>query len=403
MEPSRSERDFEAYSQSLSVEEEKRRRRMMQERRRQRQLRIEQEKKRRRKKAAIGVMSVSAVLLLILAVVLIVSASRSAEALSMPSTAKSLQAEGTNGNGNANADGIANDIAIDNTVQIVQAPVSGDSQSRILSLHLVVNLDNLQSVRLSLLYTTIGDAAFYVSDADGNVLLERNGDESHYPASMTKLLTAIVAIEKSGGDLSRQVTIGDISDSHVEDSMLLYLEQGEKTTLEELLNAMLIGSYNDAASAIACYIGGDVSTFAGLMNQEAAQIGCTSSHFVTPSGLHDSQHYTTPHDMNLILRKAVTYPQIVGILETEEYTITLTESDGSLREEEIETTNPFINHTYSVEGFQYVGGKTGYTPIAEHCLNSEFVSDDGSKTVYVTVMYAEDAGLVTKYVMEYLY
>lgn len=150
-------------------------------------------------------------------------------------------------------------------------------------------------------------------DADtGQVLYEKQADEPFYPASITKILTAIVAIEN--GRLDDVVTVSE--EAVRADGTRVYLVAGEQKTLQELLYAMMVNSGNDAAVAIAEHIAGSVEAFASMMNQKAADLGATNSHFVNPSGLHDEHHYTTARDMAIIARYAMRNPIFRDIVGT---------------------------------------------------------------------------------------
>lgn len=154
-------------------------------------------------------------------------------------------------------------------------------------------------------------AAVLMDRATGKVLFAKNPDERKAPASTTKILTAMIALEK--GHLNDVITVGP-NPPRV-DGTRVYLVEGEKVTLENLLYAMLLNSGNDAALAIAEHYGGSQEGFARLMNEKAASLGALNSHFVTPSGLSDPNHYTTARDLAIIARAAMqneTFRRIVA-------------------------------------------------------------------------------------------
>lgn len=124
-----------------------------------------------------------------------------------------------------------------------------------------------------------------------------------YPASTTKILTCLVAIEQA--DLDTQVTVSAHAADQTADSSVANLAEGDAMTLKDLLYGLMLRSGNDAAIAIAETIGGSEEGFAKLMNEKAAALGATHSHFVTPHGLHEDDHYTTVYDMYLIFQAAV--------------------------------------------------------------------------------------------------
>ncbi|WP_170291001.1 D-alanyl-D-alanine carboxypeptidase family protein [Neomoorella glycerini] len=154
-------------------------------------------------------------------------------------------------------------------------------------------------------------AAVLMDTATGKVLFAKNPDERKAPASTTKILTAMIALEK--GHLDDVITVGP-NPPRV-DGTRIYLVEGEKVTLENLLYGMLLNSGNDAALAIAEHYGGSMEGFARLMNEKAASLGALNSHFVTPNGLSDPNHYTTARDLAIIARAAMqdeTFRRIVA-------------------------------------------------------------------------------------------
>lgn len=195
--------------------------------------------------------------------------------------------------------------------------------------------------------------AVLIDGNTGQILFERNSRTHYFPASTTKILTAIIAIER--GRLDDQVMISEKA-ANVEGSSA-YLEAGEVLTLEQLLYGLMLPSGNDAATAIAEHIGGSVEGFAALMNQKARALGALDSNFVTPSGLHDPNHYTSSRDLGLILRYALGNPVFARIAST--------------KEQSLPGRGPrdFVNHNRLLWSYPYAtGGKTGYTPEAGHTL-----------------------------------
>jgi serine-type D-Ala-D-Ala carboxypeptidase (penicillin-binding protein 5/6) len=146
----------------------------------------------------------------------------------------------------------------------------------------------------------------------GQVLYQKNPNERHYPASITKILTAILALEHS--KLTELVKTSKLATE--QEGNRVYLVEGEEETMEQMLYGLLLNSGNDAAVAIAEHIAGSVPAFADMMNAKAKEIGATNSHFVTPNGLHDPNHYTTAHDMALIARYAMQIPEFRTIVGT---------------------------------------------------------------------------------------
>ncbi|MBX6394092.1 MAG: D-alanyl-D-alanine carboxypeptidase [Alicyclobacillaceae bacterium] len=149
----------------------------------------------------------------------------------------------------------------------------------------------------------------------GQVLYAKNPDEPHYPASITKILTAILALEH--GRLDDRITTSRLAT--LQEGNRVYLVEGEQHTLEELLYGLMLNSGNDAAVAIAEHYGGSVEGFAAMMNAKAQELGARHSHFTNPNGLHDPNHYTTAYDMCLIGRYAMQNPVFRKIVATKTY------------------------------------------------------------------------------------
>ena len=190
----------------------------------------------------------------------------------------------------------------------------------------------------------------------GQILYAKNPDERFYPASTTKILTALIAIER--GHLDDRVKTSRLAATV--DGSRIYLEEGEEETLQDLLYALLLRSANDAAIAIAEHLAGSIDNFAQIMNQRAAELGAKHSHFTNPHGLHDDNHYTTPRDLALIAAAALKNPLFARIVSTQSYTMPWPVKNGT---RELYNENRLLK---SYEGA--TGVKTGYTPEAQQCL-----------------------------------
>lgn len=196
------------------------------------------------------------------------------------------------------------------------------------------------------------EAALLMEAQSGQILFSKNPDQPMYPASITKILTGIIAIES--GRLEEIVTV---SERAVETGgTSVYLEVGERKPLRDLVYATLVNSGNDAAVAIAEHLGGSVAGFAQMMNEKANELGATGSHFVNPSGMPDEDHVTTAHDMALIARYAMqneTFRQVVG---TKEYPW----------EGESWQPGQLVNHNRLLWDYEGATGvKNGYTKAAQ--------------------------------------
>ena len=188
-----------------------------------------------------------------------------------------------------------------------------------------------------------------------------------YPASTTKLMTALVALKY--GSPSQKITISENAAYPGADAQRLVLEPGDSMSLEQAINYLLVFSANDVAIAIAENIGGSYDEFVNLMNTEARAIGATGTHFTNPHGLHDENHYTTPYDLYLILNEAVKYDLIREILPQANYNTMFVGPDGSNKSIAVNATDAYLTGDVDApEGITVLGGKTGTTEPAGHCL-----------------------------------
>ncbi len=195
----------------------------------------------------------------------------------------------------------------------------------------------------------------------------KNIFEKLYPASTTKILTAYVALKHA--DLNDTVTVSEQAASQAGDSSVCGLRAGDRLSLRQLLYGLLLESGNDAADAIAQHISGSAESFAALMNEEAAALGATNSHFTNPHGLHDEEHYTCVYDLYLLLNAALQYEEFETITHTAKYTASYQDASGALVTQEWETTDKFLNgEIQAPEGVTVLGGKTGTTNAAGYCL-----------------------------------
>ena len=234
----------------------------------------------------------------------------------------------------------------------------------------------------------------YCSDTN-EVIWEKNADSKLEPASMTKLMTALLVVENLS--LDQEVTV--TAEAAAMPETKLYLQEGEKITVENLLYGLLLESGNDAAVALAIAVAGSVEDFAKMMNERAAELGCTATHFVNPHGLEDDDHYSTARDMVLIAREALDNETVRKIAGTAEYTIPAT---NSYQERKLATTNFFLKgidkeidgKKLKVDKYEGVfGGKTGY--VGENKASMVTGLDVDGLEVYCLVMGSESA--ITRY------
>ncbi len=210
-----------------------------------------------------------------------------------------------------------------------------------------------------------------------------------YPASVTKIMTALVAIENC--DLDETVTVQSDadSDSFAYDEVTIGLKTGDTLTMEDLLYGLLLCSGNDAAVAIADHVAGSTEAFAQMMNDEAARLMATESHFVNANGLQNEDHYTTVYDLYLIFNECIQHTEFMDIISATTYHTEITGSDGAIRAYEWEPSNAYgAGLEEAPEGVTVIGGKTGTTKLAGNCLI--LLDNDTQGQPYISVIMGAD-------------
>ena len=218
--------------------------------------------------------------------------------------------------------------------------------------------------------TIQADGGIVMEAGTGTVLYGKNMDHPYYPASITKILTALIVIESC--DLNEIVTFSHDAVYNVEeDSSSAGIDEGDQLTVRDCLYALLLASANESANALAEHVSGTREAFADLMNQRAASLGCTGSHFANPSGLNDENHYTTAHDMARIAQAAIQNPTFVEICSSRTYRL------PNMKRAPVEKYPdgfPIANHhkMWNRNDAAYYNGafcgKTGYTSLAGNTL-----------------------------------
>lgn len=205
--------------------------------------------------------------------------------------------------------------------------------------------------------------AAILMDADtGQIIYGKNERTKMYPASLTKIMTCMLALEL--GKAEDIVTVSEESTKDVAGTTHIALRDGEELTLEQLEYAMMVESANDAANSIAIYLSGSTEMFAQIMNEKAQELGADATRFVNPSGLPDDNHYTTAYDLALITRAAMENPEFEKIVGTHRYEIPPTNKINETRAVANKNYMFTLNDTYDGA----YGGKTGWTQEAGHCL-----------------------------------
>ena len=221
------------------------------------------------------------------------------------------------------------------------------------------------------------ESAILIDSSSEKVLYSKNESEKMYPASTTKILTAILTIENC--NLDDVVTVPYEAIASIPSGYsVAALQAGEQLTVEQLLKVMLVHSANDAANVLAYHVSGSIDAFSNLMNQKVAELGLTNTHFTNPSGMHDENHYTTAYDLAIMMKycmKNNTFRTLSGLKYC---TIPAT---NKYDERVFNTTNELLIYDSREVSSNYyykyaIAGKTGYTTQAKNCLVSVSNKDD---------------------------
>lgn len=238
---------------------------------------------------------------------------------------------------------------------------------------------------------SISSNAAIAMDADNSVVLyNKNMNKKIYPASTTKILTAILAIENL--DLDKSVIVSETAIDIPWDSSSVYLKKGEAISIKDLLYCLLLNSGNDAANVLAEAVSKDIKSFVNLMNQKVKEIGCTNTHFNNAHGYSDDNHYTTALDMAKIFKYCIQNETFVEIISTKSYIVDKTNKTKEPRY--LYNTNRLIlqkEDSIYARYYKYcIGGKTGFTDEAGRTLIT--FAKKGDETVIVAVFGASTSG-----------
>ena len=255
---------------------------------------------------------------------------------------------------------------------------------KVLYVILIIFIVSLQSIKVYAddEISINAKAGIIVELNTGKVIYEKNSKEQNYPASVTKILTAIIVIENSKLDdvaTASETAISMIPAGYV----VAPLSVGEKMNVEDLLYALMLKSANDAAYVLAEHVGGSIDKFSDMMNNKAKEIGCKNSHFVNPNGIHNDEHYTTAYDMYLISDYAMKNETFAKIVSTYEYTLPATNKYKNT-DRVMKNSNNFVNPNSSYYNKSVKGIKTGTTTQAGNCLIT-YASKDGLDFINVVL------------------
>ena len=228
-------------------------------------------------------------------------------------------------------------------------------------------------------------ALFNVTDR--SVVYSKNAFERLYPASTTKVMTAIIALEE--GNLSDQVTVTEDAVITEAGASLCGIKPGDVITMQDLLYGLMMPSGNDAANAIAVHMYGSIDAFADRMNVRARELGATGTHFMNPSGLTDENHYTTAYDLYLMFNEAMKLPLFREIIAEDSYTANYQNGAGEAVSKTWTVGNWYQKgERETPAGVSVLGGKTGTTQAAGYCLI--MASNDSQDKEYISVVLKSD-------------
>lgn len=267
----------------------------------------------------------------------------------------------------------------------------------------LVNISNQETIEpfaadLCVASKDITSAGIDLSDVGAAALFDTKNLETLYalnvneqinPASLTKVMTALVALKYGSTDqmltASQNVIITESG------AQLCGLKPGDQMTLDQALHILLLYSANDVAILIAEGVAGSVEEFVALMNEEAKAIGATNCNFKNPNGLTEEGHYVTAYDLYLIFQEALQYDLFNEIIQMTSYNTVYTDSSGNEKSIEMETTNLYLKGVYDMPAnVTVIGGKTGTTNAAGHCLI--LLSRGSNGTPYISIIMKDTSG-----------
>ena len=232
--------------------------------------------------------------------------------------------------------------------------------------------------------TSVQAAALY-AQTDEKVLYSYSAHKKVYPASITKIMTALLALEN--GNLDDQVVISANADasSFPTAAQVCGLKKGQTWSLEALLNALLLYSGNDVAVAIAEHIGGTEENFVQMMNDRAKELMAWNTHYCNPHGLHEDDHYTTAYDIYLIFQKCIQDERFVNIINQDSCTVNYTDANGEAAQATFRATNYYARGlAEKPDNVTILGGKTGTTDEGGYCLI--LLEKDAAGKDYISVV-----------------
>lgn len=219
------------------------------------------------------------------------------------------------------------------------------------------------------------------------ILYGQNIYEQLPPASLTKVMTALVALKY--GNLEDEIIVTDNCKITESGAQVFGFKSGDVVTLDQALNVLLLYSANDAGLIIAEHIGGSVENFSVMMNEEAKALGATGSNFLNPHGLTEENHYTTIYDLYLIFNEVLQYERFREIIQLTSYTSVYYDGNGNSKTIDVPSTNQyFMGNVEAPENITILGGKTGTTNAAGNCLI--LYAKDRSGNPFISIILRAD-------------
>ena len=254
---------------------------------------------------------------------------------------------------------------------------------------------------LTLLFESIefrmqSEYALLINLSTGEILFEHQANVRTFPASVTKIMTVLVGL--ASGEMDESITVNaDFDGLYLSQAMQSGFVYGEVRTLSEILHAVLLTSGGEATEALANHVGGSYEAFVELMNIKAEQLGMNDTHFVTATGLHDENHYTTANDIAILLQYALEIPAFREMFTRPSYELEIPNSITDT----LHSTLFHFAPTTEFEGGRILGGRTGYTTPAGLCLAS-LATDGVDEFILITFGAREDDGSRTAHVLDAL-
>jgi len=268
----------------------------------------------------------------------------------------------------------------------IQSGISSSDNLKSFAADLCVASDDVSLEKADL---SLANSAILFNRSTKETLYSKQANIQLHPASTTKVMTALLALKY--GTLDDILTASKNVEIKESGAQLCGFKEGDKATLEQVLNGLLIYSGNDAGVMIAEYVSGSEEAFAKLMNEEAKALGATNTNFVNPHGLTDESHLTTAYDLYLIFNEALKYDKFRNLINSKEYQSSYTNKDGGSKKMDFASTNRYLNgKAEAPSGVTVIGGKTGTTDAAGACLVLLSNGRNGDEYISV-VMHSEDA------------